>query len=144
MRCSRVHYIEFRLYCSVRLPINFEHLGILVFIDACILSVLRCCCYGRGSIPWSHAARQNARSVATVWLAVMFWDVEVCRAKFKWQVFSCTMQMFCHFDDYNWDWSLYRVSMMCLSAPIQAMVVKSTRIFHTGEWYVFSRLLLRQ
>lgn len=47
--------------------------------------------------------------------------------------------MFCHFDDYNWDWSLYRISMVCLPAPIQAMVVKSTRVFHTGECGVHHR-----
>ncbi|XP_064484262.1 alpha-1,6-mannosyl-glycoprotein 2-beta-N-acetylglucosaminyltransferase-like [Ornithodoros turicata] len=41
--------------------------------------------------------------------------------------------VFCRFDDYNWDWSLYRVSMACLSAPIQVMVIKSPRIFHIGE-----------
>ncbi|XP_077536783.1 alpha-1,6-mannosyl-glycoprotein 2-beta-N-acetylglucosaminyltransferase-like [Haemaphysalis longicornis] len=47
--------------------------------------------------------------------------------------------MFCHFDDYNWDWSLYRISMVCLPTPIQAMVVKSTRVFHTGECGVHHR-----
>lgn len=51
---------------------------------------------------------------------------------------NCT-QMFCHFDDYNWDWSLYRISMVCLSAPIQVMVVKSTRVFHIGECGVHHR-----
>lgn len=47
--------------------------------------------------------------------------------------------MFCRFDDYNWDWSLYRLSMICLSAPIHVMVVKSTRVFHIGECGVHHR-----
>lgn len=42
-------------------------------------------------------------------------------------------QVFCRFDDYNWDWSLHRISVACLSAPIQVMVIKSPRIFHIGE-----------
>ena len=42
-------------------------------------------------------------------------------------------QTFCTYDDYNWDWSLYRVSMTCLEKPLQAMVVRTTRVFHVGE-----------
>ncbi|OQR77759.1 hypothetical protein BIW11_06863 [Tropilaelaps mercedesae] len=40
---------------------------------------------------------------------------------------------FCTYDDYNWDWSLYRVSMACLAKPLHAMVVRTTRVFHVGE-----------
>ncbi|XP_022691300.1 uncharacterized protein LOC111261786 isoform X2 [Varroa jacobsoni] len=40
---------------------------------------------------------------------------------------------FCTYDDYNWDWSLYRVSMSCFEKPLHAMVVRTTRVFHVGE-----------
>lgn len=40
---------------------------------------------------------------------------------------------FCNYDDYNWDWSLYKVSMACMNSPVKAMVVRATRVFHVGE-----------
>ena len=49
------------------------------------------------------------------------------------EVRSCNAH-FCNFDDYNWDWSLYHVSLMCLEKQIKVMLVKAPRVFHIGEW----------
>jgi alpha-1,6-mannosyl-glycoprotein beta-1,2-N-acetylglucosaminyltransferase len=40
---------------------------------------------------------------------------------------------FCQFDDYNWDWSLFHVSMTCLKQKLQVMLIKGPRVFHIGE-----------
>ena len=45
-----------------------------------------------------------------------------------------TFQLFCTFDDYNWDWSLQHISMTCIPQRLKVMVMKSPRIFHIGEW----------
>ena len=49
------------------------------------------------------------------------------------KVRGCAAQ-FCTFDDYNWDWSLYFISLKCLPEKIQVMLVKAPRVFHIGEW----------
>ena len=40
---------------------------------------------------------------------------------------------FCQFDDYNWDWSLFHVSMTCLKQKLRVMLIKGPRVFHIGE-----------
>lgn len=45
-------------------------------------------------------------------------------------------------DDYNWDWSLQHVSQQCLRKKLHAMVVKGPRVFHIGEWFVYSLLFM--
>lgn len=50
---------------------------------------------------------------------------------------------FCTYDDYNWDWSLQHVSQQCLRNKLHAMVVKGPRVFHIGEWFVYSYLLFQ-
>lgn len=44
--------------------------------------------------------------------------------------------MFCRYDDYNWDWSLGFIGSSCIPSKLKAVVVKSPRVFHLGEWYV--------
>ena len=54
-------------------------------------------------------------------------------------------QAFCQFDDYNWDWSLQFVGAKCMPNKLKAIIVKSPRVFHIGEWYyslcTFSEIL---
>jgi len=45
---------------------------------------------------------------------------------------ACT-EHFCNFDDYNWDWSLYHVSLKCLKRRLQVVMVSGPRVFHIGE-----------
>jgi len=44
------------------------------------------------------------------------------------------VQAFCQFDDYNWDWSLQFVGVKCMPNKLKAMIVKSPRVYHIGEW----------
>lgn len=48
------------------------------------------------------------------------------------KIHSCT-ESFCKFDDYNWDWSLYHISLSCLKQKLQVMLVTGPRVFHIGE-----------
>ena len=50
-----------------------------------------------------------------------------------WEEVRSCRAYFCNFDDYNWDWSLYHVSLMCLERKIKVMLVKAPRVFHIGE-----------
>jgi len=62
-----------------------------------------------------------------------------------WKEFLLCSEMFCNIDDYNWDWSLYHVSQLCLPTKLKnvknkkkfilaALVLKAPRVFHIGEW----------
>ena len=51
-----------------------------------------------------------------------------------WEEVRSCRAYFCNFDDYNWDWSLYHVSLMCLEKRMKVMLVKAPRVFHIGEW----------
>lgn len=50
-----------------------------------------------------------------------------------WKHFRACSQEFCHFDDYNWDWALYHISLTCLERKLQVLLVKAPRVFHVGE-----------
>lgn len=51
------------------------------------------------------------------------------------EIVNCS-EYFCTYDDYNWDWTLAHVSQECLSKKLFAMVPKTPRAFHIGEWFV--------
>ncbi|XP_072177694.1 alpha-1,6-mannosyl-glycoprotein 2-beta-N-acetylglucosaminyltransferase-like [Diadema setosum] len=50
-----------------------------------------------------------------------------------WEKLQPCVQVFCTYDDYNWDWTMNYVSHKCLKSPMKVMVFKSPRIFHIGE-----------
>lgn len=50
-----------------------------------------------------------------------------------WQSLRNCSQMFCSYDDYNWDWSMLQVSMKCLAAKMRVIVAKSPRVLHIGD-----------
>jgi len=52
-------------------------------------------------------------------------------------------QVFCNYDDYNWDWSLQYVGVKCLPNKLKAIIVKSPRVYHIGEWYSLLLYILR-
>lgn len=41
---------------------------------------------------------------------------------------------FCAHDDYNWDWSLQAVGARCVPGQFTTVVMKGSRLFHTGKW----------
>lgn len=42
-------------------------------------------------------------------------------------------ELFCNFDDYNWDWSLEHISNNCIKDGLEVMLFKGPRVFHIGE-----------
>ncbi|XP_063242618.1 alpha-1,6-mannosyl-glycoprotein 2-beta-N-acetylglucosaminyltransferase-like isoform X1 [Bacillus rossius redtenbacheri] len=50
-----------------------------------------------------------------------------------WQEMWRCAELFCAYDDYNWDWSLQHISQNCLPHKLHAMVMKGPRVFHIGE-----------
>ncbi|KAL4231384.1 hypothetical protein ACF0H5_008963 [Mactra antiquata] len=48
------------------------------------------------------------------------------------QMKNCAKE-FCHFDDYNWDWTLQHLSSKCLPNQMKVLKMKATRVFHMGE-----------
>lgn len=51
-----------------------------------------------------------------------------------WQEIRQCAEFFCNYDDYNWDWSLQKVSQGCMSHKLHAVVMRGPRVFHVGEW----------
>ncbi len=47
-------------------------------------------------------------------------------------IFACK-DIFCTFDDYNWDWSLNHVSQTCLPRKLKVIVPQAPRVFHIGK-----------
>lgn len=51
-----------------------------------------------------------------------------------WNKIKRCSEVFCKtYDDYNWDWSLMKMSLSCLSRPLKSLVLKGPRVFHLGE-----------
>lgn len=40
---------------------------------------------------------------------------------------------FCTYDDYNWDWTLQRLSGTCIPSPLKVLVAQGSRVLHTGD-----------
>lgn len=41
--------------------------------------------------------------------------------------------VYCSYDDYNWDWTLQHLSGNCISKPIKVLVAQGSRVMHTGD-----------
>ncbi|WKY08695.1 hypothetical protein Q1695_007877 [Nippostrongylus brasiliensis] len=48
------------------------------------------------------------------------------------KVKNCS-ELFCKFDDYNWDWSLLQVAVRCLPQRFRVIFTKSPRVIHIGD-----------
>uniref|UniRef100_A0AC34F0A7 Alpha-1,6-mannosyl-glycoprotein 2-beta-N-acetylglucosaminyltransferase n=1 Tax=Panagrolaimus sp. ES5 TaxID=591445 RepID=A0AC34F0A7_9BILA len=51
----------------------------------------------------------------------------------QWRAWSKCANMFCTYDDYNWDWSLIHMSYDCLPSKLTAIYAKSPRVLHIGD-----------
>ena len=51
-----------------------------------------------------------------------------------WRKIHGCKDLFCNFDDYNWDWSLEHISNNCIQDGLQVLLFKGPRVFHIGEW----------
>lgn len=65
--------------------------------------------------------------------------------KETWRGLSNCAEGFCSYDDYNWDWSLQRVSQECLpqTSRLKALVARGPRVFHIGEWCFIDLFMFR-
>lgn len=51
-----------------------------------------------------------------------------------WNKIKKCSEVFCKtYDEYNWDWSLMKISASCSSQPFKSLILKGTRVFHLGE-----------
>uniref|UniRef100_A0A0N4ZCM6 Alpha-1,6-mannosyl-glycoprotein 2-beta-N-acetylglucosaminyltransferase n=1 Tax=Parastrongyloides trichosuri TaxID=131310 RepID=A0A0N4ZCM6_PARTI len=50
-----------------------------------------------------------------------------------WEEITKCSQSFCTYDDYNWDWTLLKISLTCMSRPMKALTITSPRILHIGD-----------
>jgi len=50
-----------------------------------------------------------------------------------WRKITQCRNHFCQYDDYNWDWSLFHVSLNCMKDKLQVLLVRGPRVFHIGE-----------
>lgn len=49
-----------------------------------------------------------------------------------WNKLSKCHKLFCTYDDYNWDWTLMKMSLVCFHKPLTVLLVKAPRVFHLG------------
>ena len=49
-----------------------------------------------------------------------------------WKKLTECNRMFCTYDDYNWDWTLMRMSLRCLKKPLSVLLFLAPRVFHLG------------
>lgn len=51
-----------------------------------------------------------------------------------WNKIKKCSEVFCKsYDEYNWDWSLMKISMSCLQHPFKSLILRGPRVFHLGE-----------
>jgi alpha-1,6-mannosyl-glycoprotein beta-1,2-N-acetylglucosaminyltransferase len=50
-----------------------------------------------------------------------------------WEQIKSCKELFCSYDDYNWDWSLNSLGQSCLQRHLKVLVAKAPRIFHIGN-----------
>jgi alpha-1,6-mannosyl-glycoprotein beta-1,2-N-acetylglucosaminyltransferase len=53
-----------------------------------------------------------------------------------WNVIRTCAQLFCTYDDYNWDYSLMPIAANCFPSHLHVLYVHAPRVFHIGEWCV--------
>jgi alpha-1,6-mannosyl-glycoprotein beta-1,2-N-acetylglucosaminyltransferase len=50
-----------------------------------------------------------------------------------WDKIRNCSDMFCRYDDYNWDWSLLQVSAKCMNPRMKVILSKAPRVIHVGD-----------
>ncbi|XP_071083737.1 alpha-1,6-mannosyl-glycoprotein 2-beta-N-acetylglucosaminyltransferase-like [Haliotis cracherodii] len=71
------------------------------------------------------------------------WYVGVGRgmafSKDFWQDFRSCSQVFCTYDDYNWDWALQETVLKCMTGSLNILQPSAGRVFHIGLCHGFHR-----
>ncbi|CAJ0937615.1 unnamed protein product, partial [Mesorhabditis belari] len=50
-----------------------------------------------------------------------------------WDVMKNCSEIFCTWDDYNWDWSMLQISVQCLPTRWRVLYTKAPRVLHIGD-----------
>ncbi|KAH7732322.1 UDP-GlcNAc:a-6-D-mannoside b1,2-N-acetylglucosaminyltransferase II [Aphelenchoides avenae] len=50
-----------------------------------------------------------------------------------WELIRKCSDLFCTYDDYNWDWSMLQVSLKCMPAKMKVIFAKAPRVIHVGD-----------
>ncbi|CEF59747.1 Alpha-1,6-mannosyl-glycoprotein 2-beta-N-acetylglucosaminyltransferase [Strongyloides ratti] len=50
-----------------------------------------------------------------------------------WNNINKCSELFCTYDDYNWDWTLLKISLDCMNNKMKALSITSPRILHIGD-----------
>lgn len=90
---------------------------------------------GRYATVDSYGAVYDAHNVAelTYWRSHDH-NMGLAFDRTTWNKIKKCSEVFCQtYDDYNWDWSLMKISASCLSQPFKSLVLLGTRVFHLGE-----------
>lgn len=51
-----------------------------------------------------------------------------------WNELVLCAKIFCYYDDYNWDWSLQKMTKVCQNHKFLAATLQNSRIYHIGTW----------
>ena len=51
-----------------------------------------------------------------------------------WQNLKHCRDLFCHFDDYNWDWTMTNMAQTCFRKRLKMLSVRFSRVLHVGSW----------
>ncbi|XP_018648329.1 putative beta-1,2-n-acetylglucosaminyltransferase II [Schistosoma mansoni] len=69
----------------------------------------------------------------TYWLAPKH-NMGMAVSRVVWKNIEQCLNLFCFYDDYNWDWSLQYIGQNCFPGKLKALTLPlSTRVFHSGE-----------
>ncbi|KAK3888289.1 hypothetical protein Pcinc_007643 [Petrolisthes cinctipes] len=78
------------------------------------------------------AATFSDKVVVRTW-AVTQHNMGYALDRTAWSAISKCAQLFCYYDDYNWDWSLARLVSTCVEPKLNMMALPMTRVMHVGS-----------
>ncbi|CAH8573768.1 unnamed protein product [Heterobilharzia americana] len=80
-----------------------------------------------------HQKYTSTKVEVTYWLAPKH-NMGMAISRSMWRKIQSCLDLFCKYDDYNWDWTLQYVGQNCLPTKLKVLTLPdSTRVFHLGE-----------
>ncbi|CAJ0572501.1 unnamed protein product, partial [Mesorhabditis spiculigera] len=81
---------------------------------------------------YQSAALQPEHLGAAPWYSSKY-NMGMTIRKQLWDQMKNCSEIFCAWDDYNWDWSMLQVSVQCLPARWKVLYTKAPRVLHIGD-----------
>ena len=80
---------------------------------------------------------ENFQSVGSQVLRIQPWrstenNMGMAFDRETWKKLTECSNMFCTYDDYNWDWTLMKMSSECLQKRLTVLLFRAPRVFHLG------------